>query len=91
MTALHTTPDIKDYCWGAEGVFRPYALGPDLRHNLSSLYSEGTFFHEGAGGCCLLIDPVEKLVAAWFVPFVDDVWCAHALFNAAAIMWSGLE
>ncbi len=91
MTALHTTPNIKDYCWGAEGIYRPYALGPDLRRNLSSMYSEGTFFHEGAGGCCLIVDPVEKLVAAWFVPFVNDVWCAHALFNVAAIMWSGLE
>lgn len=91
MTALHTTPDVKDYCWNAGGVSREYGLGPDMRHNLASLYTKGTFFHEGAGGCCILIDPVEKLVAAWFVPFVNNVWRAHALYNAAAVMWSGLE
>ena len=91
MTALYTTQDIKDYCWGSEGVTREYGLGPDLRHNLSSLYTKGTFFHEGAGGCGLYIDPAEGLVAAWFVPFVNDVWRAHALYNVTAIMWSGLE
>lgn len=91
MTALYTTPDIKDYCWNAGGVTREYGLGPDLRHNLASLYSKGTFFHEGAGGCCLMIDPIEKLVSVWFFPFVNDVWCAHAIHNATAIMWSGLE
>lgn len=91
MTALYTTPDIKDYCWGAGGVTRLYGLGPDLRNNLASLYSKGTYFHEGAGGCCLIVDPVEKLVAAWFIPFCNDVWCAHALYNASAIMWSGLK
>lgn len=91
MTTLHTTPDIRDYCWNAGGVPRRYGLGPDLRHNLTSLYTKDSFFHEGAGGCCLLIDPAEKLVAAWFIPFVNNVWCAHALFNVSAIMWSGLE
>lgn len=90
MTTLYTTPDIKDYCWGAGGVSRHYGLGPDMRHNLGTLYSKGTFFHEGAGGCCLIIDPVEKLVAAWFVPFIDG-WFSHGLYNASAIMWSGLK
>ena len=91
MTALYTTPDIRDYCWGAGGVIREYGLGPDLRCNLASLYGKGTFFHEGAGGCCLIVDPAEKLVAAWFVPFVNDVWCAHSLYNVSAIRWSGLK
>lgn len=91
MTALYTTPDIKDYCWGAEGVYRPYGLGPDLRNNLASLYTKGAFFHEGAGASCLLIDPVEKLVAAWFVPFTYNNWYAHGLYNASTIIWSGLK
>ena len=91
MTALYTTPDIKDFCWGASGVQRDYGLGPDLRCNESSLYTKGTFFHEGAGACCLIIDPVEKLVAAWIVPFTQNVWCPEPLYNAAAIMWSGLK
>lgn len=91
MTALYTTPEIRDYCWNAGGLVRKYAMGPDLRCNEASLYSEGTFFHEGAGACSLIIDPKEKLVAAWFVPWVNDVWCPEPLYHAAAVMWSGLK
>ncbi len=91
MTALYTEAHIRDYCWNAGGPYRRYGLGPDMRCNEASLYSQGTFFHEGAGGCCLIIDPVEKLVAAWFVPFVNNVWNAEAMYNAAAVMWSGLK
>ncbi|TAH73866.1 MAG: class A beta-lactamase-related serine hydrolase [Anaerolineaceae bacterium] len=90
MSTLYTGPEIKDYCWKAGGVYRAYGLGPDMRCNDASLYSKGTYFHEGAGGCCLIIDPVEKLVAAWFIPFIGDVWCPEPLYNAAAVMWSGL-
>lgn len=90
MSTLYTAPHIKDYCWGAGGVYREYGLGPDMRCNDASLYSKGTFFHEGAGGCCIIIDPKEKLVAAWFIPFINDVWCPEPLYNAAAVMWSGL-
>ncbi|HCL02955.1 MAG TPA: hypothetical protein DHW61_11195 [Lachnoclostridium phytofermentans] len=91
MSALYTAPHIKDYCWNAGGLYRQYGLGPDMRCNEGSLYTQGTFFHEGAGGCCLIIDPTEKLVAAWFVPFVNGVWSGEALYNAAAVMWSGLK
>lgn len=91
MTSQCTGPEIKDYCWNAGGAHRDYAYGPDLRCNDASLYSKGTFFHEGAGGCCLIIDPVEKLVAAWFIPFVNNGWGSEPLYNAAAIMWSGLK
>lgn len=91
MTAFYTQNEVRDYCWNAGGVFRQYGLGPDMRHNLASFYSKGTFFHEGAGGCCLTIDPFEKLAAAWFVPFINDVWRAHGLYNVSTIMWSGLE
>lgn len=90
MTTIYTGPEIRDYCWGAGGVRREHGLGPDMRCNDASLYSKGTFFHEGAGGCSLIIDPVEKLVAAWFIPFINDVWCPEPLYNAAAVMWSGL-
>lgn len=90
MSTLYTGPNIKDYCWNAGGVYREYGLGPDMRCNEASLYTKGTYFHEGAGACCLIIDPTEKLVAAWFVPFVDGVWRPEPLYNTAAIMWSGL-
>jgi serine-type D-Ala-D-Ala carboxypeptidase len=91
MSTLYTGPEIRDYCWGAGGVIREYGLGPDMRCNEDSLYSKGTFFHEGAGGCGLIIDPKERLVAAWFVPFVNDAWSPEAINNAAAVMWSGLK
>lgn len=91
MSTLYTAPHIRDYCWNAGGPYRQYGLGPDMRCNEGSLYTQGTFFHEGAGGCCLIIDPTEKLVAAWFVPFVNGVWSGEALYNAAAVMWSGLK
>lgn len=86
------TPVLKDYTWNSGGVDRPYALGPDMRNNLGTLYSMGTFYHEGAGACSLIVDPVEKLVAAWFVPFTtENVWHTHALVNASSIIWSGLK
>lgn len=91
MSALYTGPEIRDYCWNAGGVIREYGLGPDLRCNEASLYSKGTFFHEGAGGCALIIDPKERMVAAWFIPFVNDVWCPEPIHNAPAVMWSGLK
>ncbi len=91
MTALYTDNTIKDYCWGAGGCVRRYGLGPDMRCNEASLYSMGTFFHEGAGGCSLIIDPVEKLVAAWFIPFVNEKWCHEPIYHAPAVMWSGLK
>lgn len=90
MTTLYTQPHVKDYCWNAGGPYRQYGLGPDMRCNDASIYTQGTFFHEGAGGCCLIIDPTEKLVAAWFIPFINDVWCPEPLYNAAAVMWSGI-
>lgn len=90
MTTLYTQPHIKDYCWNAGGPYRQYGLGPDMRCNDASLYTQGTFFHEGSGGCSLIIDPTEKMVAAWFIPFINDVWCPEPLYNAAAVMWSGI-
>jgi len=91
MTLNYTTEDIKDNCWGAQGNYRMYALGPDTRWNADSHFSKGSFFHEGAGACCLLMDPTEKMVASWFVPWAKEGWFPQALFNAAAVMWSGLE
>lgn len=90
MTELYTGPEIKDYCWGASGTPRMYALGPDKRRNADSLYSPGYFFHEGAGGCALVIDPEERMVGAWFVPFVNDVWRPAAIYGTGAVIWSGL-
>ncbi len=91
MSARYTTKDIKEYCYNFGGVERAYALGPDIRRNLYSIYTEGTYFHEGAGACCLMIDPFEKMVAAWFVPYSGTNWLSEALYNASAVIWSGIR
>lgn len=91
LSTLYTKSNIKDFCWSAGGDYRAYGLGPDMRWNEASLYSKGTFFHEGAGGCCVIIDPVEHMVAAWFVPYVNGKWSSEAINNVPAVMWSGLE
>ncbi len=93
MTANITGPNIIDNCWDAGGCYRMYGLGPDTRRTSDNHYSEGTFFHEGAGACSLVIDPKEKMVAAWFVPWADPNWTWHAeaLYNASNVMWSGIK
>jgi len=91
MTERYTGREIKDYCWGAGGVERPYALGPDRRRNADNIYSPSFYFHEGAGGCALIIDPDERMVGTWFVPFVDGQWRPAAVYNTGAVVWSGLE
>ncbi len=91
MTTVHTAPNIKDFCWNSGGVYHRCGLGPDMKNNLANLYSLETYYHEGYGSCSLTIDPKERLVAVWFVPFVEDTWLGHGLLNVSAIMWSGLE
>lgn len=91
MSARFTTKDTREYCYNFGGVERAYALGPDIRRNLYSIYPEGTFFHEGAGACCLMIDPFEHMVASWFVPYNGTNWLSEALYNASAVIWSGVR
>jgi serine-type D-Ala-D-Ala carboxypeptidase len=91
MTERYTGGEIRDYCWGAGGVERPYALGPDRRRNADNLYSPGFYFHEGAGGCALIIDPEERMVGTWFVPFLDGQWKPAAVYSTGAVVWSGLK
>lgn len=91
MTALAIEPHIRDYCWECEGLFHPYGLGPELRCNWNNMFTPGSFYHEGAGACSLIIDPKEKLVAAWFVPYLPQYsWYPEGLYNTANIIWSGL-
>lgn len=91
MTKRFNTEKLPNYAWGAGGEDRPYGLGPDLRYNASTSYSEGTFFHEGAGACALFIDPVEKLIAVWYVPFHDNVWDGRGILGTHNVIWSGLK
>jgi CubicO group peptidase (beta-lactamase class C family) len=90
MTERFTGPEVLDFCWGSGGVERPYALGPDRRRTADNLFSQSAYFHEGAGGCSLVIDPEERMVGSWFVPFVGDAWNAAAIYGSGAVIWSGL-
>lgn len=86
-SVLAHTPD---YCWGAQEPDRKYGIGFDRREGPGFLYSKGTYMHEGAGSCSLVIDPAEQLAAAWFVPFRPGEWYADGLWNVSNIIWSGL-
>lgn len=81
---------IPDYCWDGDNPSRSYGIGFDIRPGIAYHYSDGTYMHEGAGACSLIMDPVEDMVASWFVPFADDEWHAEALYNVTNIIWSGL-
>lgn len=92
MTRTYTKENVKDYCWCQPGEYRPYGLGPDKRCGDDFIYSPGTYGHEGAGRCNLVIDPVERLVISYFTPYVrEEVWDAVPVWNSLAIMWSGLK
>ena len=87
--AIHNIPD---YCWGANTPSRGYGVGFDMRQGSAFTFSKGTYNHEGSGASALYIDPVEELVAAWFVPWVNpDEWHAEALWNVINIIWSGIK
>jgi serine-type D-Ala-D-Ala carboxypeptidase len=90
MTENYTLPEIRDWCWGAGGPHRDYALGPDRRRTAESLYSGETFYHEGVGPCALIVDPEERLVASYFTLAKEGAWVAEATYNTAAVIWSGL-
>jgi CubicO group peptidase (beta-lactamase class C family) len=92
MARIHTSTEVKSYCWGAPGVHRPYGLGPDVfvETNQSQLITPGIISHEGAGACALMIDHKENFVAVWTAQFHTPDWHAHGLRNVASIIWSGL-
>ncbi|MBC8059698.1 MAG: beta-lactamase family protein [Clostridiaceae bacterium] len=93
MQRIHTSPEVKDYCWGAQGSYHAYGLGSEIfqASNEEQFVTPGLLSHEGFGGCCIMIDVKEKFVAVWVPQFYEGQWYAHAFRNVASIMWSGLE
>ncbi|MFT3951911.1 MAG: serine hydrolase domain-containing protein [Oscillospiraceae bacterium] len=87
--ALHGVPN---FAWGVNDPDRSFGIGFDMKRNAEYYYSEGSFFHEGAGACALIMDPKERMAAAYFVPFDDvpDGWCPEAVYNTQIVIWSGL-
>lgn len=87
MTRNHLKPNTPAYHWGAKYQNFKHGLGFNLL--LSELLSPGTFNHEGYGRSALYIDPVEKMLAAYFIPSTYD-WISEAFINPRTIIWSGL-
>ncbi len=81
-----------NYAWNVNVPDRAFGIGFDMKRECEYVYSEGSFFHEGAGACALIMDPAEEMVAAYFVPFDDvpDGWCQEAVYNTQIVIWSGL-
>lgn len=79
---------IPNYGWGVNDPDRAYGIGLDMKSNAEYIYSPGSFFHEGAGGCTLIMDPQEGLTAAYMLPF--HKFSSEALYNTQIIIWSGL-
>ncbi len=92
LASVYTTEEVLDKCWGNPiGYYRRYGLGPDKRCNEDCLYSPETYFHEGAGRCALIIDPTEKMVAVYLIPYIDgDLWDPIPIWNAHSVIWAGL-
>lgn len=87
--------NVADNCWEAENPDRRYSYGFDMRvgpgTNQTFHYTPGTFMHEGAGACSLVIDPVENMCASWFVPFAKEGWFSDCLWSVSNVIWSGLK
>jgi CubicO group peptidase (beta-lactamase class C family) len=83
--------NVPDFCWFANGQFRRYGMGFDMRQSPAFTWSEGSFHHEGAGPSALYIDRREELVAAWYAPWDKGDWCADPLWNAQNVIWAGLD
>jgi CubicO group peptidase (beta-lactamase class C family) len=79
---------VPDHCWGHEYEDRWYGFGFDMLSANDCITTPGHYFHEGSGGCALVIDPAEDMVAAWSALYSE--FQPSALYNAQNIMWSGL-
>ncbi len=88
MTRNHLT-NTPAFYWGLKKKAMEYGLGMNVYSDHIFL-SPGTFAHEGAGRSALYIDPVEQLIAVYFVPTAID-WVPESIVNPLAVIWSGLE
>ncbi len=77
------------FFWGFKKKAMEYGLGMNV-YSSHIFLSPGTFAHEGAGRCALYVDPVEQLIAVYFVPTTID-WVPESIVNPLAVIWSGLE
>lgn len=81
--------NVPAFHWGSQ--FKSYEQGFAWRITSRNFFSsDGTYGNEGAGRCALYVDPVEKMVAAYFVP-TKLGWVPESVMNAQAVIWSGIQ
>lgn len=80
--------NVRSRAWGNIQKDKPYALGLDIYSQ--GLVSPGTFGHEGAGRCRIMLDPAEELAAVYFVPSSKD-WIPQSVVDTVPMIWSGLR
>jgi len=80
--------DVPNRCWGADITDMRMGLGWSM--NDQDICTPGTISHEGHGHSALYIDPIERLVAVYFVPNPTG-WVTSAVINPRAIIWSAIR
>jgi len=78
---------VSSRAWGNILEDKPYGLGVDMYDQ--GLVSPGTFGHEGAGRCRIMLDPAEELAAVYFIPSHKD-WSPRSVVDTVPMIWSGL-
>lgn len=67
-----------------------FGLGLFLGRGHKEIISPETAFHHGGGWVALYMDPVEQMVAVYFVPSPHP-YPVESIFSPANIIWSGIN
>lgn len=78
---------ISAYCWGGLIPKMDYGIGTSITGR-GEWIAEGSFGHEGAGRCKLVIDPSHQSVIMFFVPSNVE-WCPESITGTQNIIGSG--
>ncbi|MOA13915.1 putative penicillin-binding protein PbpX [compost metagenome] len=78
---------INAFCWGGRIESMIHGIGAALT-GPGEWIAEGTFGHEGAGRCKLLMDRKNQAVIVFFVPSNTD-WCPESMVGTQNIIGSG--
>ncbi|MGM0884964.1 MAG: serine hydrolase domain-containing protein [Bacillota bacterium] len=87
MTENALDRGIRAFCWGGNIKSMTYGIGASLT-GPGEWIPEGSFGHEGAGRCKLLIDPKQQAVIVFFVPSNTD-WCPESINGTQNIIGAG--
>lgn len=79
--------DLYGFSWGARNQRTPYGMGASITGGLE-WPSPGSFGHEGAGRCKLLIDPDHQAVIVFFVP-TSIHWVGESILHTSHLIAAG--